>query len=65
MSTETATRTVTLQFPTVYSLWAFAKTLSSNNIEINTNQKTLTCDCLQDHIADAISTYQARLLDNQ
>jgi len=50
---------VTLQFPDLYLLWSFAKTLHSNNLEINTASKSLVCNCSPENITEARDRFKA------
>ena len=54
---------VCLQFPNLYILWEFAHTPTSNSIEINTNKRTLICDCTDEHIAQAIKKYRGKVIE--
>lgn len=55
--------TITLKFPNLYILWAFAKTLSSSNLQINTIGMMLTCECSETDIKRALQDYQAIVID--
>jgi hypothetical protein len=52
-----------LRFPTLYVLWNFAQTLDGESMEVNTNNKTLICNCTDSEIATAVETYRATVLE--
>jgi len=54
---------VTLLFPDTKSLWAFAQTLQSNNIEINSAEKKLSCSCSDAEISKALVQFNAQIVD--
>ena len=56
---------VTLEFPDLYNLWQFAITLTNHSIQIQTNSKTLTCNCNEGDIHNAITNYRAKMLDGR
>jgi hypothetical protein len=43
-------------------LWNFAQGLKANSLEINTGNKTLTCDCSETEISLAIEKYDGVLI---
>jgi len=43
-------------------LWGFAQSLHSNSLQVNTDDRTLICDCTDELIEDAIANYNARLV---
>lgn len=53
---------VVLQFHDMHMLWQFAQVLSCKNLEINTQDKILTCNCSEAEIALATSRYSAKIL---
>jgi len=53
---------IVLQFPNLQILWNFAQTLRSSSLEINTNNKTLTCACSDTDIALAIEKFRATVV---
>jgi hypothetical protein len=55
---------IVLQFPTLHVLWSFAQTLTTNSMEVNTSNKTLTCDCFEDEIDLAVNKYNAVLIQD-
>jgi len=57
-----AMKRVTLQFPDLYLLWSFAKTLDSNNLEINTATKILICNCSDENVVEATGKYKATVV---
>jgi len=57
-----AMKRVTLQFPDLFLLWSFAKTLQSNNLEINSGFKTLVCNCSGENILQATTKYKAKVI---
>lgn len=54
---------ITLLFPDTRSLWAFAQTLQANNIQINSNERKLVCDCSETEISKALIQYKATIVD--
>jgi hypothetical protein len=53
---------VSFQFPNLHLLWSFARTLTSHNIEINTQIAVLTCDCSEENIKEAVARYRGVLI---
>ena len=56
-------RKITLLFPDTRSLWAFAQTLQSDFIQINSNEIKLTCNCAEHEISKALIQYNAAIVD--
>jgi len=56
-------RRVTLLFPDTKSLWAFAQTLQSENIQINSTERKLSCYCSDGEISKALMQYKAEIVD--
>ena len=54
---------VTLYFPDIYLLWAFARTLDKAEINVDSAKRTLTCNCNEERITDALVNFKARLVD--
>jgi hypothetical protein len=54
---------VTFLFPNAKSLWAFAQTLQSNHIQINSTERKLTCNCPDIEVSKAIIQYNAQIVD--
>jgi hypothetical protein len=54
---------IVLRFPTLYVLWNFAQTLHGESVEVNTNNKTLICDCTESEVAIAVEAYRATVLE--
>jgi hypothetical protein len=54
---------VTLVFPDTNTLWAFAQTLRSEFIEINSTENKLTCNCSDGEISRAVMQFQANIVD--
>jgi len=54
---------VTLLFPNTKSLWAFAQTLQGEHIQINSNERRLTCHCSDGEISKALMLYNAEIVD--
>ena len=50
-------------FPDTASLWAFAKTLQSDFIQINSTERKLTCHCSDGEISRALTQFRAQILD--
>ena len=59
---KTSSKRVILTFPSTHKLWAFAQTLSSCNLEINTRLNSLICDCNDEEVQRAVSAFDANLL---
>jgi hypothetical protein len=56
-------RRVTLLFPDQKSLWAFAQTLQSEYIQINSTERKLICHCSDGEISKALMQYKAEIVD--
>jgi len=56
-------RRVTLLFPDTKSLWAFAQTLQSENIQINSTERKLSCYCSDGEISKAMMQYKAEIIE--
>lgn len=56
-------RKVTLLFRDTRSLWAFAQTLQSEFIQINSTEIKLICHCSDGEISKAVLQYQAEIVD--
>jgi hypothetical protein len=56
-------RRVTLLFPDTRSLWAFAQTLQSEDIQINSTERKLSCHCSDGEISKALMQFQAEIVD--
>jgi hypothetical protein len=56
-------RRVTLIFPDTNALWAFAQTLRSEFIEINSTENKLTCNCSDGEISRAVMQFRANIVD--
>lgn len=54
---------VTLLFSDTKSLWTFAQTLQGNHIQINSNEKKLTCTCSETEISKAVIQYNAEIVE--
>ena len=54
---------VTLLFPDTMSLWAFAEILRGDHIQINSNERKLSCNCSDAEISKALMQYQAEIVD--
>jgi hypothetical protein len=54
---------VTLLFPDTRSLWAFAQTLQSNYIQINSTERKMTCHCSEVEISKALMQFNAEIVD--
>jgi hypothetical protein len=53
---------VTLQFPTARELWSFRLEIEATIFEFNLRDRTLTCQCSDDHIKLAIEKYNGKLI---
>ncbi len=62
---HTMKQLVSLSFKSFSELWAFAKSAGINSMEINSGNRTLTCECIQAEIQLAEVRYHATLLQNQ
>jgi hypothetical protein len=54
---------VTLLFPDTKSLWAFAQTIQGNNIQVNSTERKLTCNCSDAEVSKAMIQYNAQIVD--
>lgn len=54
---------ITLVFPNTKALWAFAQTLRSEFIQINSNENKLTCSCSDGEISRALMQFNAEIVD--
>jgi len=63
LTTEFRMRRVTLLFPDTKSLWAFAQTLQSENIQINSTERKLSCYCSDGEISKAMMQYKAEIIE--
>jgi phage baseplate assembly protein gpV len=61
MEKEGSPQRTTLLFSDLYMLWSFARTLTHNYIEIDVENKSLTCDCSGDDIVIALSDFNATI----
>lgn len=61
--TLTSMKRVTLLFQDAKSLWAFAETLQKKDIEINSAEKKLYCNCSDAEISKALMHYNAVIID--
>jgi hypothetical protein len=56
-------RNITLAFPDTKSLWAFAQTLQSEFIQINSTERRLICNCTEPEISKALLRYKAVIVE--
>ena len=63
MNPLTIMRRVTLVFPDTKALWAFAQTLRSEFIQINSTENKLTCNCSDGEISKALMQFNAEIVD--
>ena len=56
---------IQLVFPDTARLWAFAQTLHTNNIEINSRLGTLVCDCTEIEIEQALYHFGAKIQNSE
>jgi hypothetical protein len=54
---------VTLLFPDTKLLWAFAQTLRSDFIQINSTENKITCSCSDVEISKALIHFNAKIVD--
>ena len=52
-----------LQFSDLRQLWSFAQKVSTKNLEIHTNTKTLVCECSAEDINLAVTGYGAKITE--
>lgn len=55
----TQKKKVILQFRDLNSLWQFARRIQANELEINTDNKSLCCNCSEADLSLAIEFYHA------
>lgn len=53
----------TLVFLSLKDLWDFRQEIYATDMEINTKNKTITCDCSPEHIALALQKYHAKIVE--
>jgi hypothetical protein len=53
---------VTLRFPTAKGLWSFRLKIEATIFEFNLRDRTLTCQCSDEHIKLAIEKYNAKVI---
>ncbi len=58
-------RRITLLFPNTRSLWAFAQTLQSDYIQINSTERKLACHCSDGEISKALMHFKAEIIDEE
>jgi hypothetical protein len=51
----------TLVFLSLKDLWDFRQAIQAKHIEINTKNKSITCDCTKEHIDLAIKKFHAKI----
>lgn len=56
-------RKITLLFKDTKSLWAFAQTLQSQFIQINSMELKLACHCSDGEISKALIQFNAEIID--
>jgi hypothetical protein len=56
-------RRITLLFRDTKSLWAFAQTLQTDNIQINSNERKHICNCNDHDISRALMQFNAEIID--
>jgi hypothetical protein len=54
---------VTLQFPSTHILWLFRRTISLVSLQVNHALRTLTCDCYEEDINIALSSFGAEIIE--
>jgi hypothetical protein len=64
MRDQDTNKDIVLFFPTTQKLWEFAKTVTTNNIEVNSRENSLICDCTDMDVARATEEYGATLSDS-
>lgn len=57
-----ATQRIKIKFHTIHTLWEFAQQIKSVNIEVNTKETTLICDCDEPEIIPAIEKYHGHII---
>jgi hypothetical protein len=53
---------ITLKFKSANQLWAFKQLIKSQDVEINLNQCTITCNCSEDELTLAVGKFGAEVL---
>lgn len=56
-------RRVTLVFRDTKTLWAFAQTLRTEFIQINSIENKITCHCSDGQISTALMQFNAEIID--
>ena len=56
-------KSVALQFADLRVLWSFSQKLTTKNLDIYTNTKTLECECTVKEINLAVSNYGAKVTE--
>lgn len=51
----------TIIFLSLKDLWDFRQAIQANHIEINTKNKSITCDCSEEHIKLAINKFNGKV----
>ena len=54
-----------LLFPNLSRLWSFSRHLRNQNLEINTANNVLICDCSDDEFEKAITEYGANKFEEE
>lgn len=54
---------IKLKFHSVQELWRFAQHINAVNIEINTRERTLICDCNEAEITLAVDEFGAAVAE--
>ena len=57
----TAMQKTTLVFLSLKDLWEFRQAIQANYIEINTKNKSITCECSKAHIELAVEQFNAKI----
>ena len=59
---NTHKKSVALQFIDLRLLWSFSKNISTKNLDIYTNTRTLECECTLKEINLAVANYNAKII---
>jgi hypothetical protein len=65
MQHQPTAKPIFLIFPNIFQLWAFAKTLSISNFQINATHNCLICECTESEVQRAIKEYDATILQQE
>lgn len=55
---------ILILFPTIHLLWQFAQRIQAVNIEINTQHRTLLCDCTAEDLK-LLAVYEGVIIETE